>query len=172
MNIKEIKGYDEFKSHCNFALCTKFYSEWTGIEKYIIITDASENYLLEMFPEIMSALSPYVIIGKYFNKLNDDMRYNDLKHAVSTELSVDEIEDNQNLSECLAATDFSDEVCSSLLLDEALEKISPDQKSRIIRRYYQGMSFVEIAKQDKTSPQAVRASIERALASARKNILG
>ena len=37
MNIKDIKGYDEFKKHCNFELCTKRYPDWIGSEKYIVM---------------------------------------------------------------------------------------------------------------------------------------
>ena len=101
MNIKDIKGYDEFKKHCNFELCTKRYPDWIGSEKYIVITDDAEKDLLEAFPEIMKELSPYVIVGRYFAKMNDDMRYNDSKSAASS-FSLDQIDDYENLSEGLA----------------------------------------------------------------------
>lgn len=82
MNIKDIKGYDEFKKHCNFELCTKRYPDWIGSEKYIVITDDAEKDLLEAFPEIMKELSPYVIVGRYFAKMNDDMRYDRLTETL------------------------------------------------------------------------------------------
>ena len=53
MNIKDIKGYDEFKKHCSFELCTKRYPDWIGSEKYIVITDDAEKDLLKAFPEII-----------------------------------------------------------------------------------------------------------------------
>ena len=111
MNIKDIKGYDEFKKHCNFELCTKRYPDWIGSEKYIVITDDAEKDLLEAFPEIMKELSPYVIVGRYFAKMNDDMRYNDSKSAASS-FSLDQIDDYENLSEGFVAPDFSEDLCN------------------------------------------------------------
>lgn len=168
MNIKDFKGYDEFKKHCNFELCTKRYPDWVGSEKYIVITDDAEKDLLETFPEIMKALSPYVIIGRYFSKMNDDMHYNDTK-SVASSFSLDQVDDNESMVDELASPDFAEEICLSITIDTALRSLNPSQRSRIIRRYYRGMTIVDIAKQDGVSPQAVRTSIERALETAKKN---
>ena len=114
-----MQGYDEFKKHCNFELCTKRYPDWIGSEKYIVITDDAEKDLLEAFPEIMKELSPYVIVGRYFAKMNDDMRYNDSKSAASS-FSLDQIDDYENLSEGFVAPDFSEDLCNKDAISRAL----------------------------------------------------
>ena len=144
MNIKDIKGYDEFKKHCNFELCTKRYPYWIGSEKYIVITDDAEKDLLEAFPEIMKELSPYVIVGRYFAKMNDDMRYNDSKSAASS-FSLDQIDDYENLSEGFVAPDFSEDLCNKDAISRSLLCLTEIQKARVQRLYNAKKTLKEIA---------------------------
>lgn len=162
MNIKEIKGYDEFKKHCSFELCTKHYPDWTGSEKYIVITDDEEKDLLDTFPEIMKALSPYVIIGRYFAKMNDDMRYNDFKSAASS-FSLDQIDDYENISDELIASDFSESLCNKDVVSRALFCLTEIQRSRIQRFFYAEKTLKEIALEDGVGTQSIFDSISSAL---------
>lgn len=162
MNIKDIKGYDEFKKHCNFELCTKRYPDWIGSEKYIVITDDAEKDLLEAFPEIMKELSPYVIVGRYFAKMNDDMRYNDSKSAASS-FSLDQIDDYENLSEGFVAPDFSENLCSKDAISRALLCLTEIQKARVQRLFYANKTLKEIALEDGVSITSVFESISAAL---------
>lgn len=162
MNIKDIKGYDEFKKHCNFELCTKRYPDWIGSEKYIVITDDAEKDLLEAFPEIMKELSPYVIVGRYFAKMNDDMRYNDSKSAASS-FSLDQIDDYENLSEDFVAPDFSENLCNKDAISRALLCLTEIQKARVQRLFYANKTLKEIALEDGVSITSVFESISAAL---------
>lgn len=163
MNISELRGYKEFKTVCNYDLCKKFYPGWVGEGKYIIVTNQSEDELNVTFPEIMAALSPYVIIGKYFNKMNDCMRYGDKKEQEKTEYSIDAVEDFESLSECFLSNDFSEELFLSDQIKNALNLITPTQKSRIMRKYYEGMTFQEIAAEDNVDFKTVWESIKSGL---------
>ena len=162
MNIKDIKGYDEFKKHCNFELCTKRYPDWIGSEKYIVITDDAEKDLLEAFPDIMKELSPYVIVGRYFAKMNDDMRYNDSKSAASS-FSLDQIDDYENLSEGFVAPDFSENLCNKDAISRALLCLTEIQKARVHRLFYANKTLKEIALEDGVSITSVFESISAAL---------
>lgn len=162
MNIKDIKGYDEFKKHCNFELCTKRYPDWVGSEKYIVITDDAEKDLLEAFPEIMKELSPYVIIGRYFSKMNDDMRYNDAKSATSS-FSFDQIDDYENLSEGFIAPDFSESLCNKDAISRALLCLTENQRSRVQRLFFANKTLQEIAIEDGVKVPSVFESISAAL---------
>lgn len=73
MKTSESRGYKEFKKVCNYDLSEKFYPGCVGEEK-IVVTDCAEAELKAAFSEIMTALFPYVIIGKIFSKMNDDTR--------------------------------------------------------------------------------------------------
>ena len=162
MNIKDIKGYDEFKKHCNFELCTKRYPDWIGSEKYLVITDDAEKDLLEAFPEIMKELSPYVIVGRYFAKMNDDMRSNDSKSAASS-FSLDQIDDYENLSEGFVAPDFSEDLCNKDAISRALLCLTEIQKARVQRLFYANKTLKEIALEDGVSITSVFESISAAL---------
>ena len=162
MNIKDIKGYDEFKKHCSFELCTKRYPDWIGSEKYIVITDDAEKDLLEAFPEIMKELSPYVIVGRYFAKMNDDMRSNDSKSAASS-FSLDQIDDYENLSEGFIAPDFSESLCNKDAICRALLCLTEIQKTRVQRLFYANKTLKEIALEDGVSITSVFESISSAL---------
>jgi len=162
MSIKDIKGYDEFKKHCNFELCKVIYPGWTGSEKYIVITDDDEKDLLESFPEIMKALSPYVIVGRYFAKMNDDMRYNDTKSATSS-FSIDQIEDYENISDEFIASDFSEDLCNKDTVSRALLCLTEVQKSRVLRFFYADKTLKEIALEDGVGIPGVFESISAAL---------
>ena len=90
MKIKELPGYGKFKKLCDVDRCEKYYPGWTGEEKYLIITDASEELLRAEFLEIMKQLSPYVIVGKYFQQMNEAERYSDSKYRKMT-VSLDQL---------------------------------------------------------------------------------
>lgn len=168
MNISELRGYKEFKAVCNYDLCKKYYPNWVGGEKYIIVTDCTEESLKTAFPEIMTALSPYVIIGKYFNKMNESMRYGDRKEQEMAEFSIDAMEDFEDLSEHFLCKDFTEKLCLSEQIKDALNLLSTMQKSRILRKYYGCMTFKEIANEDNVDFKTVWESVESGIKKMRK----
>ena len=163
MNIKDIKGYDEFKKHCSFELCTKRYPDWIGSEKYIVITDDAEKDLLEAFPEIMKALSPYVIVGRYFNSLNEAERYNDNKHGSQIGLSIDSMDDYEDLAEGFVVQDFAEELCATDAIASAMNQLNPLQKSRVERHFFKGMTITAIAAEDGVHESTARRAIYTSL---------
>lgn len=66
--------------------------------------------------------------------------------------------------------DNTEGICISLALQEALSKLSPNQRSRGERYYYQQLTFKEIATQDGVDESSVRESITAAFEKL-KNIL-
>ncbi len=163
MNIKDIKGYDEFKKHCSFELCTKHYPDWIGPEKYIVITDDAEENLLEAFPEIMKALAPYVIVGRYFDALNEKDRYNTKKHGSQIGLSIDSIDDYEDLAEGFITQDFSESVCMTDAIVNAMSHLNPLQRSRVERRFFGCMTITAIAAEDGVDESTARKAITAAL---------
>jgi RNA polymerase sigma factor (sigma-70 family) len=170
MKISELKGYENFKRVCNFGLCSNYYPDFVGSEKYIIVSDCDETYLKAEFPEIMAFLSPYVIIGRYFNRFQEEARYIEKKERCHRDFSIDELASCEDLSDSLLTEDFSDEIIFSGELEAALAQITDIQRSRIRRHYFEGMSFSEIAKQDGKSESSVRESIFAALSRLKKII--
>ena len=170
MKIRDIKGYEEFKAYCCFELCEEHYPGWVGKEKYIISTDIPEEDLLRDFPEIMKALSPYVIISSYYRQLNNQENYNNIKHSSHKECSIDEIDSNESLSNLLSVKDFSEKICDTESLKSALLCLSEIQQSRVIRYFYMGMTQNEIAIQDGVAQPCVMKSITASIKKMRKFI--
>lgn len=59
----------QFKKVCKYFRFEDEYPGWTGDEKYGIMTDLSEDELLEEFPVIMKVLSPYIILNKDYENV-------------------------------------------------------------------------------------------------------
>lgn len=164
MRIKDIKGYDEFKKRCSFYPCKKYYPNWTGTEKFIVITDDEEKELIERFPEIMNALSPYVIIGRFYSQLIEEERYNTNKYVSQIGLSIESVDDYEDLAEGFSVGDFSEHLCNSDAIEKAMACLTDSQRSRIIRCFFDGLSPLEIARQDGVKHSSVYESISAALA--------
>ena len=167
MIIRDINGYEEFKKHCSFEPCGKRYPGWVGKEKYIVITDEDERSLLESFPQIMKALSPYVIVGRSFSRLNEAERYNTNKHASGTALSINSAGGYEDLAKGFVTEDFSERLCDKDAVCRALMCLTSLQRSRVERLFFAGMTLKEIAREDAVSVPSVHESISSALAKMR-----
>ena len=168
MKISELKGYKEFKAVCNYALCEKFYPGWVGDDKYIIISDLSDDELKQAFPEIMDSLSPYVLVGRFFGRMNDHMRYVEKKEHEMCEFYIDVTENYEDRSSGFVTPDFSDGVYLSEMLKQAMEILTPFQKNRIEKFYFSDMTAAEIAASEGTTRQCVEQSITLALKKMKK----
>ena len=163
MHIRDIKGYEEFKKHCSFEPCRKRYPGWIGAERFIVITDDAEKDLLDRFPQIMKALSPYVIIGRFFSRLNEAERYNTKKYVSRIGLSIDSVEDYEDLAEGFVLEDFSEDFCRKDSVHRALTCLTGTQRSRVERLFYSGRTLRQIAFEDRVSVPSVHESVCDAL---------
>lgn len=163
MKIKELNGYKNFKKECSYYYATDFYPHWVGNEKYILVSDVSENELKRKYPEIISALAPFVLIGKYFIRLNEVIEYHDKKNSLENTVSFDEIEDIENLSKALQIDDCCNELETHEQIQVALSAVNPTQKNRVIKFFYEDLSYTEIGKEEGFTRQAIEGSISRAL---------
>jgi len=170
MKIKELPGYGKFKKLCDFSRCEKYYPGWTGEEKYLIITDAPEEQLQAEFPGIMKELSPYVIVGKYFQQMNEAERYSGSKYQKMT-VSLDQLTEQGPewvQADAFQMTDPAVSIEEQKLLTLALGCLTETQRSRVIRYYLEGETHEEIAMQDGKSRASVCGSLRRSLEKMRK----
>ena len=160
MDIKTLNGYQEFMKVCGYEPCGKNYPGWVGREKYIVISDLPDDELKARFPEIMSALSPYVLVGTYYRRINDRTRYNEEKHASVICISINSTEDFEDLSDRFLVPSHEEEIIFAQRVKEALKSLTDVQRSRFVRWHFGGFSVEEIAKQDGVSKMSVCNSIE------------
>ena len=162
MDIKTLNGYREFMKVCGYEPCGKNYPGWVGREKYIVISDLPDDKLKARFPEIMSALSPYVLVGTYYRRINDRTRYNEEKHASVICISINSTEDFEDLSDQFLMPSHEEEIIFAQQVKEALKSLTDVQRSRFSRWAFAGFGIEDIARQDKVSIKAVFDSIEQA----------
>lgn len=159
--ITSAKDYALFTKECQFFFCQDIYeNDWIGKEKFIIASDTPETVLLEKYPEVMSALSPYMYCnaacGAVFAESKKNIsKFN--KRKCNT-ISIEEL-DKELASE-------NADLETRLIIRAGLEICTPLQRKRISQYYLEGMSLNQIA--NGLSPVSVYQSIEAGLKRIRK----
>lgn len=157
--ITKINNYNDFTCKCKFFYCKDIYGEgWTGKEKYIISSDLTEYYLLKNYPEIMHVLSPYVYCsGKcgqiILKSLRNDEKF---RKRMFKEVSVDD-ETEPSLIFLYALVDVEEEVGNKISIEAALNSVTPTQKERIQKYFFEQQTLEQIA--DGRSHKSISESI-------------
>ena len=135
------------------------YPGYTGTEKWILITELSEEEFHTRHPEKPDLWKSSVVISKEMAKVMFCYDFNDRKHlqrSMETEDSMDEME--LDVEDPGAQDTFL-----SLWVEEALNTLTEDQRRRVSMHYLQGYSFTDIAKAEGVKRNNVRKSVERGL---------
>lgn len=174
--IKSLEGYGEFREMCFPFLLEEEYPGWTGEEKWGIVTDFSEDALLEEYPKIMEALSPYLMLPSGYGEIRREYENNERRsrRAKESESLFGYDEDTEVCHPALVSEDFTQELADRELLKEAFACITGIQKERVYKHYFLGMSLKEIAESEGegASKNAVWESIRTALKKMRDFIEG
>lgn len=147
IRISSLENYDSFKKVCKFFRLEDEYPGWTGDEKYGIMTDFSEDELLEEFPVIMKALSPYIILNKDYENvwresISNEKKFEYRRCNCDCPFGVDE--ETEYHHESLIGTDFAEAFAEADSLREAMSYLTEIQRSRIEKYYFLGMTCREI----------------------------
>ena len=153
------------------ALDIKYqYDNYTGTEKWIIISDLSDEELLSKYPDTEQYI-PFIRLApeqgevlleanrnmdkfrKRAKKNNDSYAYED----GVTEIYHHELARLQSIN-----TEMS------LRMQAAIEKLPEKQKIRLIKYYYNAMNVSQIAREEGVSSQAVDKSIASAIEKLKK----
>ena len=174
--IKSLEGYGEFRELCFPFLLEDEYPGWTGEEKWGIVTDLGEDVLLEEYPKIMEALSPYLMLSPGYGEIRREYENNERRsrRAKENESLYGYDEDTEGCHPELVYVDFTEELADRELLKEAFDCLTGIQKERVYKHYFFGMSLKEIAESEGegVSKNAVWESIRTALMKMRGFIEG
>lgn len=157
--IREMEDYSMFIKTCRFEECRIEYPDWTGEEKYIVYSDSSTQELEELFPEIMQALSPYVVMNKEMRKVIRCSQKNMTKHNDRANDSISL--DDRTRDDILLGLYHNPVEESELKL--AIDKLAEKQKKRFLLRYLYGLTYTEIAAVENVTRWAVENSIAKAI---------
>lgn len=81
MNNIIISALDEqFNKDCKVISTNSEYPSYTGIEKWIIITDLTEEELNSKYSEQVNPLRPFIILSRSFGKVRNKYIRNENKH--------------------------------------------------------------------------------------------
>ena len=165
-NIKDIEL--QFAADCKVIELRYEYKGYTGDERYGLITSLSEQELSCKYGCLLERYAPYIVLDLSFGEVRDDFRRNEHKHEVRL-LMGNQFEISEDFEEHhpeLATPDSIDELIrkeASSELWEAINKLKPLQKSRLIKHYFEGMSSREIAVAEGVNYSAVDKSITTAV---------
>lgn len=168
VRISSLENYEHFKTVCSFFRFEDEYPGWTGEEKYGIITEVDEVVLLNEYPVIMRALSPYIILGEQFAKIRNESINNDRRHQRNQENTESQFaldEETAYHHDELLCPDFTDDFINTDLVRGALSCLTEVQRRRIEQHYFQNMSVYSISKSEggNVNPKTVWESIQGAL---------
>ena len=174
--IKSLEGYGEFRELCFPFLLEDEYPGWTGEEKWGIVTDLGEDVLLEEYPKIMEALSPYLVLPPEYGEIRDEYRNSERRSRRRQEQYESYFDQDCEAGCCeeVVSADFTEELADRELLREALACLTELQRKRIVQLYCQGMSLKEIAESEGEggNPSSVWRSVRLALKKMRSFIEG
>lgn len=169
--LRNLPGYAEFKTLCSFEKCEDEYPGWTGKEKYIVFSELCRKDLEARFPEITARLSPYILIDASVSGALVDYKRNEDKHrwrSVHLESGFGFDEETELKHPELLDDNTEEKMMLRILLEQAMDQLTEAQKRRIQLRYYEGLTYAQIAKLENTSDPAVLKSVVAALEKMKK----
>lgn len=164
--LRNLPGYEEFKTLCSFEKCEDEYPGWTGKEKYIVFSKLCQKDLETRFPEITAHLSPYILIDASVSGALVEYKRNEDKHrwrSVHLESGFGFDEDTELKHPELLDDNTEEKMMLRILLEQAMDQLTEAQRRRVQLRYFEGLTIAQIAKMEKAVNSSVFESINAAL---------
>ena len=167
---------EQFYIDCEVIETKYEYPQYTGVEKWIIITDLTEEELNGKYAEQIAPLKPYIILSRSFGEVRKDFRRNEKKHhmrAVRSGHAFDFSEETEEHHTEIATNDLEEDFLLREEIEElrnAIQLLTQTQRERLIKFFFEGKSSRVIAKEEGVAYSAVDKSIAAAIKNL-KNIL-
>lgn len=167
---------EQFAKECEvIELRYEYGKDYTGTEKYGIITGLSEKELVEKYEAILSEMTPYVLLPPKYAIIRCDFRKNDKKFEMrylrGHYYPIDD-EFEEHHPECCVA-DFVKDILSEsdetqLLVRKAFAKLTDIQKDVVCNHVFLGKSLLQISKELGKNEKTVRESYAGAIKKMKK----
>lgn len=172
IRLRDIEGYKEFKTECEFFRCEEEYPGWKDTEKYAIITDKPLEELMLKYPQIINAMMPVIILDpRYANirnkSISNNRKYKRINRLYGCFLELEE--DLLNDDQISVVEPVSIPV--SYEISEAMKLLTETQKRRVVCYFYHNMSYKEISDIENVDESSVRESINTAIRKFKKYFL-
>lgn len=150
------------------------YPGYTGEEKWAIITDLTEEELIEKYEEIISSYRPFIVLSSMFGSVRADFIRNEDKFSKRAKRSIsifDFSEETEEYHPEIAANDLEEEAISNEMAEQvrdAIAQLKPIQRERLIKYFFEGKSLLQIAAEEGKSYSTVYESYQAALKKLKK----
>ena len=171
IKLRDVEGYAEFKAECDFFRCEEEYPGWTGSERYIIISNLSEEELNAKYPLVLAAMRPFLIADDSYGKIRRDSNNAErraVRFAEKHETIFDFDEETENCNDELIDWTAHNMMSISLEMEEAMSALTTIQRERLEKYYFEGHTIDDIAQEENVRSNAVRDSIAQALKKLKK----
>lgn len=163
ISITTYEGYKEFIKECKFYFCQDIYEgDWDGKERYFVCSDTPEQNLIEKYPAIMKALSPYFYCDAACGEAFAETQQNLWKYQKRAYIT-DSLDDPLGPGEMAASWNHvGSDVEAKMMFKEAFSLCTPNQRERLMLFFVDGLSLEQIAG-GKYSRAAVYKSITKGI---------
>ena len=182
MNTYYLTALDEqFKCDCKVINLSYEYPGYTGEEKWAIITDLTEEELIEKYEEIISSYRPFIVLSSMFGSVRADFIRNEDKFSKRAKRSIsifDFSEETEEHHPEIAANDLEEEAISNEMAEQvrdAIAQLKPIQREHLkslrvalIKYFFEGKSLLQIAAEEGKSYSTVYESYQAALKKLKK----
>lgn len=159
-----------FAGECKLINLKYEYKGYTGIEKFAIISELSEEKLNQKYPDIIGRYVPFILLSIKHGEVIAEAHRNDDKfdkrgkrHGILYDINDNEFETHH--PEIITDT-LEEEVLKNIeveLLYEAIETLEDIQKRRLVSFIFNEMTISEIARLEGVNRNTVSKSINAAI---------
>lgn len=160
-----------FKDECKIINLQMEYSQYNDTVKWAIVSGLTEQELRKKYAPLLKEYEPFVFLTEEQYAPILQFRNNNRKYMRRYAAHLVPFTYEDDLSERCnpeLIINFFDGKANWSGLYEAISKLAPAQRSRVEKHFFDGMSCVDIAAQEKVSTQAVQQSIARSLATLKR----
>lgn len=159
---------EEFQNECKVINLKYEYEEYIGKERWAIISELSEEEILEKYKPFVQEYIPFLVLPPIYGEVRQQFRRNENKHYMrmvrghfySLEEDLEEHHPEIAVEDCIAQI-FAQE--QSRELWEAINSLNEKQRKRLIAYYFEGKTYREIADEEGVDHKAIIRSVEIAL---------
>ena len=159
----------QFQEECRVINLKYEYDGYNGDISWAIISNLTEDEMLEKYRPIISDSMPFIVLPPAFGEVRDEYRRNEKKFQMRVVRKHDfyNFEDSEiELYAELVTDDLEENFFKSeeeQVLRKAIQQLKPIQKERLIKYYFEGKSSRQIAKEEGVNYSKVEKSINIAL---------
>lgn len=170
-NTFEIKKI-QFAEECKTINLKFEYENYTGKERYAIITDISEDELVEKYGDILKCFySPYLLLSVEqgaaiieYQNIEAKHRMRQLRHGHAFDINDGDFDEHHpeiavddNIIELLCMQEEKQRI------KKAIDALTEIQKRRVIAYFFEGKSYRKIASEEGVNHSKIEKSISLAL---------